>query len=262
MIRINGTLQPTRQPAKVDYDPERGLHILIPWESAGNNLGALALAYQQQRVAYEWEGTNRKSTLLASASGGQLGIPDVTTDTWQILGNEIQKNLLEHPDVQNMEVNYPGTIGYIKRDLDLIDQGLPPGDPAPDPATMPLAGQLYYTLKTGATHYALGQYVLRHTTNVSNQYNTNVSDFNIERIYTTAQLIAEVGNGNSWTFPLPGRMVNKIQNLAAPTAVTGYLWGWRKLPSTETTTAGNRVEITTEYWLEQWNIAFVYKLAT
>lgn len=259
-IRINGTLQPARQPVKVGYDPERGLHITIPWESAGNNLGALALGYQQQRVAYEWEGTDRKSMLIASASGGQLGIPDVTTDTWQILGNEIQKSVTEHPDIQVMETSFPGTIGYIKRDVELVEQGLPVGDPAPDPGAAPLSGYLFYSLKIGQTHYALGQYVLRHTTNVSNQYDTNVSDFNIERIYTTSQLIGEVTTG--WTFPLPGRMVNKIQNLAAPTAVSGHLWGWRKLPSTEITTAGNRIEITTEYWLEQWNIAFIYKLAT
>jgi hypothetical protein len=260
-VIINGSLQPARQPIKVSYDPEHGLHIAVPWESAGNNLGGLALAYQQQRVAYEWEGTDRKSQLIASASGGQLGIPDLSTDSWEILGNEIQKSLTEHPDVLAMEDAYPGTIGYIKRDLDLYEQGLPNGDPAPDPGAFPMASSLYFALKRGATHFALGQYVLRHTTNVSNQYSQNVADFNIERIYTTSQLIAEVTNGN-WTFPMPGRLVYKLQNLAAPTAAGGYLWGWRKLPSTETTTAGNRVQITTEYWLEQWNVDFIYKLAT
>jgi len=260
-IRINGTLQPTRQPVKVSYDPERGLHITIPWESAGNNLGGLALAYQQQRVAYEWEGTNRKSTLVASASGGQVGIPDLTIDTWQILGNEIQLAVTMHPLVMAMEAAYPGTIGRITRDVNFVNDGETVGQPAPDPAAAPLSGQLYFSLKAGETHFARGQYVLRHTTNVSNQYNTNVSDFNIERIYTTAGLLSEVTNGNSWIFPLPGRMVNKISNLAAPPAVPGYLWGWRKLPSTEMTIAGNRVEITTEYWLEQWNVAYVYKLA-
>jgi hypothetical protein len=61
---------------------------------------------------------------------------------------------------------------------------------------------------------------------------------------------------------MPGRMVYKLQNLVAPTAKTDYIWGWRKLPSTETTTSGNRVEITTEYWLEQWDIAIAYKAAS
>ena len=70
-------------------------------------------------------------------------------------------------------------------------------------------------------------------------------------------LIAETTNAGSWVFPLPGRMAYKISNLAAPIVISGYLWGWRKLPSTETTAAGNRIDITTEYWLEQWS-TFIY----
>jgi hypothetical protein len=56
-------------------------------------------------------------------------------------------------------------------------------------------------------------------------------------------------------------MVNKLQGLAAPPAQPDYLWGWRKLPSTETTTAASRIEITTEYWLEQWSL-YYYQTAT
>jgi hypothetical protein len=253
--RITGTLQPVRQPVKVSYDPQRGLQIIIPWESAGNNLQGLATTYQANRVAYELEATDRKSTLVATASGGQLGIPDLTTDTWQILGNEIQKSLLEHPDV---------VAGIDTATRDEIENATLNGTKEADlnPALSAFASKVFDRLRRGNTHYALGQYVLRHTTNVSNVYAQNVADFNIERIYTTSQLIAEVTNANSWIFPMPGRMVNKLQGISAPTTKTGYLWGWRKLPSTETTTAGNRIEITTEYWLEQWDITIAYKTAT
>jgi hypothetical protein len=249
--RITGTLQPVRQPMKVSYDPQRGLQITIPWESAGNNLNGLAAAYQLTRVAYEMEVSGRKSTLVATASGGQLGIPDLTTDTWQILGNEIQKSGFEHPTSAAID---QVTINKIKGALQNPDTVLNP----------PLTGNaasLLDLMTRESTHYALGQYVLRHTTNVSNQYGINVSDFNIEKIYTTAQLISEATNGNSWIFPLPGRMVNKIQGLVAPQSRTQYLWGWRKLPSTESTTSGNRVEITTEYWLEQWSL-YYYQTAS
>lgn len=245
---INGAPQPVRQPMTVSYDPQRGLQIRIPWESAGDNLRGLAAAYQQSRVAYELEATPLKSRLVATASGGQLGIPDLTTDTWQIMGNEIQKTGFEHP------------LSLGLSDDQIADlQQLANNHTKPSDITPALTGdvlRLYKLLLKDSSHYALGQYVLRHTTNVSNQYNSNISDFNIERIYTTSQLIAETTNSNSWTFPLPGRMVFKLQNLTAPTAQTDYLWGWRKLPSTEATTAGNRVEITTEYWLEQWSLYY------
>jgi hypothetical protein len=239
----------------VSYDPQRGLQIRIPWESAGDNLRGLAAAYQQARVAYELEATPLKSRLVATASGGQLGIPDLTTDTWQILGNEIQKGLLEHPDVV---AAIPADVRdkIYKAELSGTDEA------SFSPALSAYASKVFDRLRRGATHYALGQYVLRHTTNVSNQYGNNVADFNIERIYTTSQLIGETTNSNSWIFPLPGRLVFKLQNITAPTAKTDYLWGWRKLPSTETTTSGNRVEITTEYWLEQWDIAIAYKSAS
>jgi len=252
--RITGTLQPVRQPVKINYDPQRGYLITIPWESAGNNLNGIANSYQSQRVAYELEATERKSILTATASGGQLGIPDLTTDTWQILGNEIQKSLLEHPDVV---AAVPSTVRdqLYKAELAGTDEV------SFSPPLGAYASKVFDRLRRGATHYALGQYVVRHTTNVSNQYGVNVADFNIERIYTTSQLIAETTNSNSWIFPMPGRMVYKLQNIVAPTAKTDYLWGWRKLPSTETTTAGNRVEITTEYWLEQWDVAIAYKNA-
>lgn len=252
--KINGTLQPVRQPTKISYDPQRGLLIQIPWESAGNNLSGVAAQYQANRVAYEWEPSELKSRLVATASSGQLGIPDLSTDTWQITGNEIQKSLLENPDVV---AAVPASV------RDQIDEAIQKATPETSisPALSTYASKVFDRLRRGATHYALGQYVVRHTTNVSNQFGVNVADFNIERIYTTAQLIAEVTNSNSWTFPMPGRMVYKLQNLVAPTAKTDYLWGWRKLPSTETTTAGNRVEITTEYWLEQWDIAIAYKTA-
>lgn len=252
---INGTLQAVRQPVKISYDPQRGYQITIPWESAGNNLNGLATTYQNQRVAYELEANDRKSSLTATASGGQLGIPDLTTDTWQILGNEIQKSLLEQPDV---------VAGLDQATRDEIEKAILEGTAEADlsPALNAFASKVFDRLRRGNTHYALGQYVLRHTTNVSNQYNVNVSDFNIERIYTTSQLIAETTNSNSWIFPLPGRMVNKLSNIAAPTAKIGYLWGWRKLPSTEMTTSGNRIEITTEYWLEQWDITIAYRTAS
>jgi hypothetical protein len=46
---------------------------------------------------------------------------------------------------------------------------------------------------------------------------------------------------------------NKINSIAAPPVVDDLLWGWRKLPSTETTAANNRVDISTEYWLAAWS---------
>ena len=176
-----------------------------------------------------------------------------SSDDWQVTANEIQVDIKQHPEVLAMEAAYPGTIGYIVRDVELYNQGEAPGDPAPNAGAMPTSGRLFAHLIRGVTHMAKSQYVLKHTTSVGNGYAANISDVNIERNYTTAQLLAEVTNPALWVFPMPGRLQFKLQAIAAPSSVTGYQWGWRKLASSETTSASNHVSISTEYWLEQWS---------
>jgi len=258
---INGTLGPILQPLEISYDPTRGALVQLSWESAGEGLSGVANNLLQARIAYQFTPNPRRSRVVASASGPQAGYPEVIVDNWQILANELQKDLRQHPDVLAMEAAYPGTIGYVMRDADLYNQGLPAGTPAPDPGANPTAAYLFALLKAGSTHYAYAQYVLKHTTNVSNVYQSNVADVNVDKIYTMDQLIKEVSNANAWIFPLPGRLIYKLQQIAAPAARTGYLWGWRKLGTTEITSATNRVDLSTEYWLEQWGSPLPYKPA-
>jgi hypothetical protein len=252
--KINGTLLPVAKAPDIAWDPARGQIISQRWESAGDGLAGIASGYAAARIQYNWTKSPHRSVLVANASSSQLGFPEVSCDTWQILANETQKDVREFPGFQAMEASYPGTIGYVVRDVDLYNAGSAPGTPAPDGGAAPQSGYLFELLMRGATHFALGQYVLRHTTNVSNLYGANIADVNVEQCYTTAQLLAEVQNSSLWFFPMPGRLAYKLQNIPTPTAQTHYQWGWRKLPSPETTTANNRVEITTEYWLEQWHI--------
>lgn len=247
-VKINGTAQPVRQKLQVSYDPVNGLQIGVPFVSAGNNCNGLVQQLISNRVAFEWQPSGCMSRVVARASGGQAGVPNLSVDEWQLTANEIQKDLFEHPT----------SLAIDADQIHAIKKGLEDHTPSEQLSIDGNAIVLYDLLTRGTTHFALGQYVLRHSTNVSNDYSVNVADFNVERIYTTAQLIAEVTNPTSWVFPLPGRLVYKINNLAAPPARAGYLWGWRKLPSTEHTAAGNRIAITTEYSLEQWS-TYIYQ---
>lgn len=259
--RINGTLAPIAKAPVIEYDPNRGKTTRLEWESAGDGLGSTALELTSQRVAYTFTKSRHVSRIIANETGSQAGEPEVTTDSWQVLANEIQKDLREFPGFQAMEASYANTIGYVVRDVDLYNQGLAAGTPAPAAGAAPESGYLFKLLKSGQTHYALGQYVLRHTTNVANDYAANIADVNVNRCYTTAQLIAEVTDASLWTHTLPGRLIYKIQNIPVQTAKPDHQWGWRKLPSPEVTAADNRIEIVTEYWLEQWH-TFLYPPVT
>lgn len=256
---INGTLEAIKQPSEYQYDPQRGVTRVDRWEAAGpSGLYGLVATLGALGTAYNFTPSSAKSVLVATATGPENGQPEVATDTWQIVGNELQKSLFEHPASLAIEAAWPGTLGIVKRDVESYNRGEPLAAPAPNVAAVAAgAGKLFALLQRGTTHFGFAQYVLKHTTNASVAYDKNVSDTNVEKIYTTAQLLVEAQSATLWSFPLPGRLSAKINAIQAPTPVTDYLWGWRKVPSTETTAANNRIEITTEYVLEQWS-TFIY----
>jgi hypothetical protein len=263
---INGTLLPIKQPSEYNYDSKSGLSRVDRWESAGEpGLYGLATQLSALRISYNFVPSVGKSVLVATATGPDNGQPEVTTDTWQIVANEIQKSLFEHPKSMAIEAAASGSLGRIRKNLERYNN---------EEELVALSGPaiaaggtiLFDLLKLGTTHYPIGQYVIRHTTNVSDSYAVNVADTNVGKIYTTAQLVgsptAELTNPNNWVFPIPPRLVYKLQNIPAPAAATGFTWGWRKLPSTEGTAANGRIDINTEYWLEQWSTNYIYTSAT
>ncbi len=254
-IIINGATGPIRQQIRVSYDPQHGQMITIPWKCAGNNLAGLAAFYRRNRVAFDWEPSDRISHLTARVAGGQLGIPDVTADEWQLVANEQQLSLLY---MSSMNDDARSSI------TEELDKGTKPSD-TPFSGD-PILNGVYLRLYNGEANFSIGQQVLVHTTNTNETYQGNVADYNIERIYTTAQLFAEVQNSNFWIFPMPGGLRSAIETMEAnfiamfPGRI-GYRIGWRKLPSTRTTAAGNRIAIKTEYWYGQHD-SFIYLDAT
>lgn len=107
----------------------------------------------------------------------------------------------------------------------------------------------------GADTFVRGKYVLRHTTNAPNTYSANVADYNVEKIYSIAQLLSECQDASLWIFPLPGYLSYKISTYPQPSNLpTNYQWGALKLRSSATTAANNRIEISTEYLIDAWPI--------
>jgi hypothetical protein len=248
---INGSLQPIRTSLRATFDPSKGITVTQDYESAGDNLGGLAQQCLASKMQYDHTPNQRRSKLVFSATGPAAGFGEVAIDTWQLLANEQQKDIKEHPQVLLMERTVPYSLAAVLEavedynDFQTID--------ATWFTDTDIAGRLFRMLIHGVTSYNVGQYVLRHTTNVSNVYDTNVADQNVERIYTTGELVTEICNTGYWLFPCPGRLRRKIEDMEVQTSDADLLWGWRKLPSTETTAAGNRIDISTEYWLAGWS---------
>jgi hypothetical protein len=103
----------------------------------------------------------------------------------------------------------------------------------------------------GRTNFLRGKYVLRHQTNAPNNYNTNVADFNVEKIYSIAQLLTECQSTSLWIMPLPSYLAYKITNYPIPAYMrANYMWGALKTRSSAVTAARGRVEIQTEYLID------------
>lgn len=253
---VNGTLQPVLTKRTLRFDPDRGAILAKEWESAGDNLNGLAQECIAGRVGFTQTPNLVRSRLVTEESGASTGVPELAVDTWQLLASEETKDIKSHPQVLTMHLADPSLLPAVLQAIeDKTGDTLAFEDNA-------VAMELFNLLSIGFTSYAVSRFVLRHTTNVSNRYASNVADGNVERIYTTAQLVSEISNGGFWLFPCPGRLIAKINGIENQNLGEGFTWGWRKLASTETTAAGNRIDISTEYWLGSWNTNLLYGLAT
>lgn len=253
IITQRGTLFPYQQTYTEDFDPTRG--IIYKYDFTGFGQTQIR-AFQQDfiragiacRLTFHNTGRN---TLDVDDSTQQF-----TLDTWEIVGNEEHVDGLSHPIITAIMPD--ALIAQLRSDLDdntspsdlnaaLIQGGISAENAA-------IVTQFYSLQQRGSTEYRRGQYVLRHTTNAPNRWQMNISDVGVDQIYSMAQLLIEAQSTALWAFPLPARLVYKLNLLPPPQFQTNYLWGWLKSASTETTSANNRINITTEYTLEQWSV--------
>jgi hypothetical protein len=255
---INGTVLPVRSSLDISYDPTRGRVVTENWESGGDNLRAIALECEENRIAYQLKASPLHSHIVLTATDERAGVGGVTVDSWQLLANELQNDVKMHPAILAAEAAEPGMIGHVVADVETVNQGEAVDLTYYESRTA--ASGLFELLKRGATHYAVSQYVLRHTANVSNLFLGMTADDGFEHIYTTSQLLTNVASG--WTFNCPPRLRTKIQSVTDAIidlngSHSGYLWGWLKKGSTEVTAANNRIDISSEFWFSEWS-TFLY----
>lgn len=253
-----GSIYPYEQRVVFDYDPARGIIYDYDWDSAGQpEMQAIFNDYVAQGIACRMVFEKDKATLQAQDSTNS-----VTLDTWQILGNVESPDGLSHPTL--LQICNDDEIAAIRAGInnlvsgESIDDGiagiLSSGTlnflSAEDKA---IVSRFIGLQLRGSTEYRSPQYVLRHTTNAPSSNTPNIADVGVNQIYTTHDLLVETESSGLWLFPLPGFLSNKIGNIPVPEFKSNYLWGWLKGPSTSTTAANNRIDISTEYILAQWS---------
>lgn len=260
---VTGSLQKLFVSRTTKYDPTNGKSVITEWVGtndvargpAGDSLIGYALSLENiAGVSYELKQKGAKTTLIETASDtASTGKEGATTDRWEVLANENMQDIKEFYTWPTLSDQTQALL--LKEVNNKLQKGkLPPLEWLTTEATdegKALATAFFNILVRGVTHFTVYNFVLRHTTNASADAAQNVADDNVGRVYSTASLLTEISNPSFWTYPCPPRLREKIGNVSFPFSA-GYTNGWLKKPSQESSTANNRIDISTEYVFAQW----------
>ena len=176
-----------------------------------------------------WEARARTNT-------AEDGSDEQPTETWELLGSGQSEPVTKHPRFEALAEGERTQLQDFLRGADpnLTEAEMTAGD----------ATSFYRLIAKEQSHYQASQWILRHTTTVSNRYTLNVSMANIEARHTFAQLPDDISEG----------IQAALDNLeaVAPAEIPEYEWSWLKQTPTITQTVANKVQVVEEWWLYYW----------
>jgi hypothetical protein len=263
---INGSLLPFLQSETDRFDPARGfIYTAIFRGLSDKQIQDLQSDYVRGGVACSVTTSHGVSVLEVEDSTQQY-----TLDTWQLDGNEERIDGFSHPTLISIFGTDTGVGGgadnfaSLRTDLenqvrpsDLIQTLVSDGFSEESASTV---ARFYSLNQRGSPEFENdafgGGYVLKHITNAPNRWNSNIADFGVGMIYSTAQLLSEIRDSGLWILPCPARLVYKIAHIPAPAPQANYFWGWRKSRSSESNSANNRIDIMQRYTLELWSLDY------
>lgn len=240
---------------RLDYDPVKGETLAEVFEGTLEACFSKAIAVRNQRpdLAFNLESADGplwRITVRSPDFGSDPGLSSV--DTWELLGNDIQKDIYEAPFTLNIDtgqldivreaMSEEQTVADVQEDLD--DEAL----------------LLLVLLKKGTTHFQVSQYVLRYTQLVSSKSQVRASFSNVERVYVVTNAAGQAAFAT--LIGLPPELLFSLEQIPVPVIVNSassvllnteiYHTGWMKKTPTVSQVSGNRFQITQEYWLDYW----------
>jgi hypothetical protein len=244
------------QGARKRKSPNGGEQWVLVYESAASNDPSLPspaeVAYNLCPSAYtaEIDATGPTHKLYVTTPENPTdGTGGIIAVQYELLGNNQQFDLRLHPKA--IALGTP-TIKKINNVLNNAkdDNGRAINTEAEITTIGGDALQLYNLLlqENGNRAFQKSQYVFRVTQIASNRATINVAYSDVEKIYTTAQMLAETGP--------PSGILTAIADAVTgsnPGAHAGYQYGWLKQTPTVTTAANNKIQISVEFWLELWS---------
>lgn len=172
-----------------------------------------------------------------------VGNPDATVTpeaeaetVWELDGNDIVKDLWEHPDLAALDED---VVAEIKKQINNWDSG----------TTYSLTDidedhQGWFALMVkGVRQFTTTQWVLRKTVTAPRTYPNQVSLAGIGELWTSAQITG-----------IPNSVLFDISQIPAPTVPSAFLWSWLKKSPRVSRTSSGRFQMIEEWWLDAWSL--------
>ncbi len=245
-------------------DPIRGKRTIEIWTGTAAAVYGKAAQYDYvgSPVIYDIDDSDAPLFKIT------LSLPDNGPDTerpvqWELSGNGLQKDVLEHPLSRQIYQQNKADILAIQKWLRSDRTGTQPGDPGGDTLSNPLSPKLRDLMTMGTLHYQLGQYVLKQTMIGSDQSFPGVSYIGAESfVFKTA----DIASGGALDFGLPATINDRVKAIDAyarqdQPAQPNYEFGWLMQASTISTLPGGKYQLTQQWWFEYWS-TYLYTVAT
>src|SRR5947207_2422815 len=126
IVIIKGNKGAIRQSIRRRWDPSRGVIVTEEYASAGDNLGGLRKEAELDFRDTEITPHPVKSRLVISSSGAAAGYGDDTTDTWQLMANQISRDIKDHPTILAFPQSGNGSLSQTIRFVTDFKEGTPP----------------------------------------------------------------------------------------------------------------------------------------
>lgn len=250
-----GTPLMLQQRSAIIFSPQSGYVNELEYRGMSYSR-ALILANAWANAGAQYSLTNQQgiSVLVVQDSTGTY-----TLDVWEIGVNQVlNKSVFNPRNIVNVPAGNLELIARAERDNCTLDEAAASleedtGDIYDPVLTNAYAIRLWKRIQLGQDSYWEDQYVVRHTTNVSNRYPYNIADTGKNCIYSPGQFYSEAQSILLWILPMPNAFVNVLTSNGTPATIPdNYSWGYIKSGSPRVTIANNRSQIITEYRQGLW----------
>lgn len=265
--KVLGLANPYRVSQRFVNNNQRGSSYQEVWEGTKE---AIDLQRLLVLPGFSWEidpSEKPKYRLIVSAGddGGAASPTEVIT-TFEVLGNSRSVALALAPAFQSIDTRTIFNLNAVANgEISYIEETATPKIAFPDPTNPATHApynnplwQLYVNLiRMGHTEFQISEYSFRVTNLISNRYQTALAFNNVRKIYSSAQIEAEI------SFPTTFFKLSDVTNSVAPDPVSikpFMTYGWLK-QTPQSQSSGLKFQIVNEWWLNIWP-TILYPLAT